>query len=263
MCAQYTTLNQERFAAMRETVQQHLLDLNRRFYATVAVEFDRTRQGLPEGMLTLAQMLHTRLPAPVRLLDAGCGNGRFARALAQEQVTGAYLGIDADAHLLDLAATQTADLAGLACRFAAADLAQPGWITAAGAPYDAVVCLAVLHHFPGSDLRRRILTELAGLLTPGGLLALSTWQFFGNPRFDQRLLPWEEIGLTAADVEPGDALLPWNQGEHAVRYVHYLDLAETTQLAADCGLAVIDSFRADGKEGNLNLFVVLQHGWGG
>lgn len=244
---------------MRPAVQTQLIELNRRFYATVAVEFDRTRQGLPEGMLTLAQVLHARLPAPARILDAGCGNGRFARALAQEQVTGAYLGIDADTRLLDLAAAQTADLPGLACRFAAADLAQPDWTAAASALYDAVACLAVLHHFPGYDLRRRILTELAGLLASDGLLALSTWQFFGNPRFDQRLLPWEEVGLTAADVEPGDALLPWNQGEHAVRYVHYLDLAEVAQLAAACGLTVIESFRADGKEGNLNLFVVLKH----
>ena len=85
---------------MRPTVQTQLLDLNRRFYATVAVAFDRTRQGLPEGMLALAQALRARLPAPVRILDAGCGNGRFARALAQEHVTGAYLGIDADARLL-------------------------------------------------------------------------------------------------------------------------------------------------------------------
>lgn len=244
---------------MRPAVQTQLLDLNRRFYATVAVEFDRTRQGLPEGMLALAQMLHARLPAPARILDAGCGNGRFARALAQEHVTGAYLGIDADARLLALAAEQTAELDGLTCQLAQVDLSLPEWVaTPVAAPYDVVACLAVLHHFPGYDLRRRILAELADLLAPGGLLALSTWQFFGNPRFDQRLLAWEEVGLTAADVEPGDALLPWNQGEHAVRYVHYLDLAEVERLAANCGLTVIESFRADGKEGNLNLFVVLQ-----
>lgn len=243
---------------MRESIQQQLLDLNRRFYATVAVEFDRTRQGLPEGMLTLAEMLHSRLSAPESILDVGCGNGRFARALAQQNVRGAYLGLDADQRLLTLAAEQSANLAGLTCRFTVADLAQPDWVAVAAAPYDAVVCLAVLHHLPGYALRRRILSEMASLLTAGGLLALSTWQFLGNPRFDQRLLPWAEIGLSEDDVEPGDALLPWNQGEYAVRYVHYLDLAEVEQLAADCRLTVVDSFRADGKEGNLNLFVLLQ-----
>lgn len=242
---------------MRPAVQAQLLDLNRRFYATVAVEFDRTRQGLPEGMLTLAQVLHARLPAPARILDAGCGNGRFARALAQAHVTGAYLGIDADARLLDLAATQTTNLPGLACRFAAADLAQPDWTAAASAPYDAVACLAVLHHFPGYDLRRRILAELANLLAPGGLLALSTWQFLSVARFVDRSVGWETIGLSETDVEPGDALLTWNQGAHAVRYVHNLDREEVARMAADCGLVIADTFRADGKEGNLNLFATL------
>ncbi|HAJ35593.1 MAG TPA: hypothetical protein DCL15_07855 [Chloroflexi bacterium] len=244
---------------MREAVQQRLLDLNRHFYATVADEFDRTRQGLPAGMLTLAQMLRTRLPAPARVLDVGCGNGRFARALVQQGLSGAYLGLDADERLLALAASQTVELPDLTCRFAVVDLAQPSWTAATDAAYDAVVCLAVLHHFPGYALRRRIVTELTSLLAPGGLLALSTWQFLGSPRFDQKLLAWEEIGLTDADVEPGDALLPWNQGKHAVRYVHHLDLVEVEQLAAACGLVVTNSFRADGKEGNLNLFVLLQH----
>ncbi len=242
---------------MRPAVQTQLLDLNRRFYAPVADEFDRTRQGLPEGMLTLAQALHARLPAPARILDAGCGNGRFARSLAQEHVTGAYLGIDADARLLDLAATQTAGLPGLACQFAAGDLARPDWTVAASAPYDAVVCLAVLHHFPGYTLRRRLLAELASLLAPGGLLALSTWQFLSVARFIDRSVAWETVGLSETDVEPGDALLPWNQGAHAVRYVHNLELAEVERLAAECGLVIVETFRADGKEGNLNLFATL------
>lgn len=244
---------------MRDAVQQQLIALNRRFYATVADEFDRTRQGLPEGMTTLARLLHARLSLPLHLLDVGCGNARFARALAQQGVAGAYLGIDGDARLLEAAAAQTARLAGLTCHFVQADLAQPDWTTAVHAqPYTAIVCLAVLHHFPGYDLRRRLLAEMAALLAPDGLLALSTWQFLSANRFQTRTLDWETIGLCEADVEPGDALLPWNQGAPAVRYVHNLDLDEVTQLAQACNLTIVDSFRADGREGNLNLFVVAQ-----
>ncbi|MFO7631859.1 MAG: class I SAM-dependent methyltransferase [Caldilinea sp.] len=246
---------------MRQAVQEQLLELNRRFYATVAEEFDRTRQGLPAGMIALAKMLQMRLPTQARVLDVGCGNGRLARGLAESGIAGAYTGIDGDARLLVLAAAQTAALDGLTCHFAQADLAQSNWIdSATTAPYDAVVSLAVFHHFPGYELRQRLLMEMAGLLAPGGMLALSTWQFLSTARFAQRTLTWDAIGLSETDVEPGDALLPWNQGAYAVRYVHHLDLTEIDQLAAASGLRIVDTFRADGKEGNLNLFVVAERG---
>ncbi len=244
---------------MHPAVQQQLLALNQHFYATVADEFDRTRQGLPAGMLTLAQMLRDLLPQPARVLDAGCGNGRFARALAERGVAAAYTGIDRDERLLALAAEQTAALPGVACRFVCADLAQSSWHDAViDAPYDAVVSLAVLHHFPGRALRQRIVSELSSLLAPDGVLALSTWQFLASARLAQRTLGWEMVGLHESDVEPGDALLPWHQGVHAVRYVHQLDLAEVEQLTAECGLHNVDTFRADGKEGNLNLFAIAR-----
>ncbi len=242
---------------MNTQVQEQLLALNRQFYAAVSQEFDRTRQSLPTGMTDLAERL--RLAQTLRLLDAGCGNGRFARALAQVGASAAYLGIDADDHLRALAAEQVQDLPGIDAAFRAVDLAEPGWPAqvADAAPFDAIVCLAVLHHFPSHALRQRIVADLAGLLAPQGQLALSTWQFAHVDRFVGKQADWSQIGLTAEDVEPGDALLPWNQGVHALRYVHQLDFAAIEQLAAGAGLRVVDSFLADGKEGNLNLYALL------
>jgi SAM-dependent methyltransferase len=83
---------------MNDIIQAQLLDLNRRFYAAIGVEFDRTRQSLPTGMVDLAQRVQQR--AATRILDAGCGNGRFAKALAQVGAAVEYTGLDADAHLL-------------------------------------------------------------------------------------------------------------------------------------------------------------------
>jgi 2-polyprenyl-3-methyl-5-hydroxy-6-metoxy-1,4-benzoquinol methylase len=243
--------------AMNVQVQAQLLALNRQFYAAVGQEFDRTRQSLPTGMVQLAQ--HLRRDQPQRVLDAGCGNGRFARALAQVGAPVVYVGVDADEQLLRLAAEQTQGLPGIATTFHAVDLADAAWVeqVAGAGPFDAVVCLAVLHHFPGMALRQRLVRELAGLLASQGLLALSTWQFGEVDRFVGKQADWGQIGLTVEDVEPGDALLPWNQGVHALRYVHQLDLAEIEALAAAAHLRVVESFRADGKEGNLNLYTVL------
>ncbi len=249
---------------MPATIQARLLDLNRQFYATVAGEFDRTRQGLPGGMVDLAGRLaaHARTGGKemLRVLDTGCGNGRFARALAQVGMGADYLGIDADARLLAAAAEQTLALPQVNVRLMQVDIAQPAWREqlGTGAPFDAVVCLAVLHHFPGMGLRRRIVADLAAQLAVHGVLALSTWQFLTSERLAAKQVEWTELGIDPADLEPGDALLPWNQGARAVRYVHQLALDEVEALAGEAGLRVIDTFRADGKEGNLNLYTLLQ-----
>jgi tRNA (uracil-5-)-methyltransferase TRM9 len=244
---------------MPTAVQVRLLTLNQEFYAAIADEFDSTRQSIPFGMATLATQLAERAPSGP-ILDVGCGNGRFARALVQAGYTGRYFGIDADARLLALAQSQTADNDRATVDFQQVDLVEPGWpaLLHQDGLCGAVVCLAVIHHFPSFVLRQRLVADMAHLLAPGGVLALSTWQFLATDRIAQKQIAWEAIGVSAADVEPGDALLPWNQGTYAIRYVHQLELPEVEALAVGAGLAVTKTFRADGKEGNLNLYALLE-----
>lgn len=242
---------------MTPTVQRRLLDLNRAFYAAVGDDFDQTRQGLPAGMVRLLDFLPPG-SAPLRVLDAGCGNGRFARALEQAGRPIAYVGVDADARLLAHARTQTAALRDVQATCVQADLAEPGWEAAlGGARFDVVACLATLHHFPGHALRARIVRELAALLAPNGRLIVAAWQFLTAPRLADKRVPWESIGLSPADVELGDALLPWQQGGYALRYVHQIDAAELGSLTRDAGLVPLDHFAADGKEGHLNLYGIF------
>lgn len=245
---------------MKAATQQRLLELNQTFYAQVAPEFDRSRSGLPAGWELLKPYLpRSKEGGALRVLDAGCGNGRFARFLDGQEGKYEYIGVDADTRLLHYAAEQTSRLGRVRCRFVQADLAQPGWSHLLGEepPFDLVVCFAVLHHLPGLALRQQLLSELASLLAPDGVLILSNWQFLSSERFVRKLVAWETVGLSAADVEPGDALLPWQQGVEAVRYVHQIDEVEMANLATAAGLTVRAHYYADGKEGNLNLYSVL------
>jgi SAM-dependent methyltransferase len=244
---------------MTPATQQRLLDLNRAFYAAIGDVFDLTRHDLPQGMVRLLDYLPPG-SAPLRVLDVGCGNGRFARALEQAGRPIVYVGVDADARLLAHAQAQTAALRDVQATFVQADLAEPGWAAApGGVRFDAVACIATLHHFPGHALRAHIARDLAALLAPGGRLMVAAWQFLTVPRLAEKRVPWETIGLSAADVEDGDALLPWQQGTYALRYVHQIDAAELDGLARDAGLVPLDSFTDDGKEGHLNLYGIFAH----
>ena len=253
---------------MRETTRQRLLELNRNFYAQVAEPFDATRQQTTPGLAAILPYFEgdrkdvPGFPKPgtsatLTVLDVGCGNGRFARLLEERGIACDYTGVDNSADLLRLAEAATADLNSVRCRFVRADLADPAWADGLGdQQWDRLLCTATMQHLPGYDLRLGVIQTFARLCQ--GVIVLSFWQFLSSERFRARRMDWSTIGLQEADVETGDALLPWKQGVEATRYVHQVDEAELHRLAADAHLSLLQTFRADGKEGDLNLYAILQ-----
>jgi SAM-dependent methyltransferase len=237
----------------QDTVER-LLALNRAFYATFARPFADSR-SLADPALTA---ILPYIPLRARVLDVGCGNGRLALLLDRERPGVLYVGIDVVPELLEMARTRTADLKNITSQFHIVDITQPNWSSVIGSlSIDTVVCLAVLHHLPGFDLRARVLREMAGLLAPDGRVILSTWQFLASPRLRRKIVDWSEVGIASEALEPGDYLLDWWRGRRGLRYVHLLDEAEVERLAAASGLRVHETFRAGGREGNLSLVTVL------
>ena len=84
---------------MKPATVQKIVDLNRQFYQTFAVQFDATRQRLQPGVRRLLD--EGRFGK--RLLDLGCGNGELARELFRRGFAGQYAGIDSSLPLLEAA----------------------------------------------------------------------------------------------------------------------------------------------------------------
>ncbi len=240
---------------MSPDVGQQLLHLNQEFYRRFARPFSDTRD--PQHLSQPGwQRLLNWLPAQGSLLDAGCGNGRLAHQLDRTGRPFVYVGVDATAELLVEARSHASSLQHVRASFVLADLALPGWQQYLPQPaYTAVALLAVLHHLPGWRLRQQVMASLAALLEPGGLLAISTWQFMNSARLRRKIVPWEAVGLTPDQVEEGDYLLDWRRGGYGLRYCHLVDEDEVLQLAAATGLAVQEMFRA---AGDLNLLAALE-----
>jgi SAM-dependent methyltransferase len=251
-----------RIPALDDATRRALNALNRSFYREQAARFDETRGHPWPGW----EPLRPWLPAtdPLRVLDVGCGNGRFGDWLLTVRGRLDYVGIDASAELLATARGRRA--AGPEAHFVEADLVTSDLDDVVGdARFDVVACFGLIHHVPGAAHRRRLVRACGERLAASGILVFTCWQFEAFERFRKRIVPWDraEHGVDPARLEAGDHLLRWGDGA-AARYCHFTDDAEFDDLAAAAAEAAAGTlaarYRADGREGGLNRYAVVRAG---
>jgi SAM-dependent methyltransferase len=249
---------------MNETTAHALAAINRSLYEDRAAEWNAVRERPWRGFARVQQHLAALAPGRLRVLDLGCGNGRFARALAEglppDGASLEYVGVDASAPLLDLARSR----APRGCRFARADfVAEPPDATLPQGPFDLVALLGVLHAIPSRARRRALLVAASARVGPRGLLALTRWRFAECAARRTRIVPWERYNASARtpidlrDLEPGDHLLSFGS-RGALRYCHAVDSAELDALLSDLPLVREGEWFDDGREGSENHYVVLR-----
>ena len=123
-----------------------------------------------------------------------------------------------------------------------------------------MVAFAALHHIPGEEQRTDLIRQARGLIKPGGMFIHSEWQFQFSEKLMARRMPWEFIGLSHEDVEPGDTLMDWRyalpgQAEQVgYRYVHLFTRAELAEMADRAGFEIIEEFESDGEGGRLGVY---------
>ncbi|MBG0788024.1 MAG: methyltransferase domain-containing protein, partial [Anaerolineaceae bacterium] len=242
--------------AMNAQTQQHLIDLNRRFYDQFAGSFSDTRNRAQPGVRQLVPELLTA----DTILDVGCGNGTLACALMKAGYKGHYLGIDVSEGLLASARERIGPAEQRSYTFKQADLSDPNWAQQLPTDrFDALVSFAVLHHIPGQTLQLQIAQAFHDLVKPDGWVAVSVWQWQNSPRLAKRVVPWSAAGREPADVDEGDVLLDWRASDQVgLRYVHTFSESSLTQLAEAAHFKVIRSYLSDGKPGNLALYQTWQ-----
>jgi SAM-dependent methyltransferase len=147
-------------------------------FDALAPDYDRLRPA-GEGWQELAGRALAALEGARRLLDVGCGTGRFA-VLASERLGARVWGVDASEEMLGEARRRPgAERVGWRRADAARLPFKAGW-------FDAVHSHLVLHLV---DDRPAVVAEVARVLAPGGRLVVGTFapehfrRFFLNPYF--------------------------------------------------------------------------------
>lgn len=128
---------------------------------------------------------------------------------------------------------------------------------------DLAVSFGFLHHIPLPRWREEVLAMLAAKVRPGGFVIVSLWRFLENPPLARKAEATHEHALAELGLPPldaGDRLLGWRDEPGAYRYCHSFTDGEIDALAASVGHAATEvaRFRADGRDGALNSYLVLQ-----
>ena len=191
------------------------------------------------------------------MLDVGCGNGRLLTFLNERGWHGRYLGVDSSAGLLDAAEKHLELSLG-------GQLSPPICSVRTGprrplglrpTPSPAWLCCIT---FQAPRTACGWWPNAPHLLKPGGTLIVSVWQFLEYAALRARILPWSAAGLSDEEVDPGDYVLSWGEGAIGHRYCAAIDEEMLCALAQQAGLATVETFYADGHEGNLGLYGVFR-----
>lgn len=216
---------------MKQTVAQNIVDELRQTYDQIAPLFSQTRnEAWPEFGPFIAA-----LPDGSRVADIGCGNGRVRQSLVGRRV--GYVGIDFSTQQLAQAAAHQ--------RFRLPDqqfvVGALPHLPLPDQSFDAVFCIAVLHHIPSKAMRQAAVVDLARLLKPGGRLFIMNWNRFQRDFFWLVLkFGWQKIFRRHA-LDFKDLLLPWGDGTRS-RYYHAFTLGEMGRLCRGAGLKIDRNF---------------------
>lgn len=241
---------------MQPATIDQLTQLTNQFYQHHAHSFSETRNSAWAGWQELLSFFQEK--HPLKILDIGCGNGRFAQFLKQTINDFTYLGIDNSTELIQTAQRQ---VESKDCLFSIQDCLSVSFASRLTAKYTHLVAFGVLHHIPSQSKRLDFITTLAQLLEENGYFIISFWQPLNSAqRFNKKQLDSTQFGIQPNELEQGDLLLGWQDNSGYARYCHSFSNQEIDWYIRKMSqeFMLVKRFQADGKTGNLNQYVIWQ-----
>lgn len=207
-----------------------------KMYDEIGTHFSRTRQktyGSSSSNWRVTDSYLAKLTSGQKVLDIGCGNGKLVSGLPKGVE---YTGTDFSKTLLEEARKLHPEHV-----FFYGNVVEPShWKDLA--KFDAIFCVAVLHHIPEKEQQIFVLKEAKKHLKKGGFLYLTVWNLW-QEKFLQNHLDSAEL----KKIDEKWVEIPYDNKWK--RFCVAYDVQSLTDLVSEAGLDAQEIFYAD-REGN-------------
>jgi len=231
---------------MKKNTAEKLILKTGKDYDLIARKFSLTRNYLWDEMKKLLKLVNDG----DRVLDFGCGSGRIADALIERKKGIDYSGVDVSGKIIQEARKKHPNLFFFT-------LKEPFYTL----PFDdnyfnVVFAIAVFHHIPSGDIRKKTVCELKRVLKKDGLIIVSVW----SPPFKKLIYPFIKYTflkfIGKIDMDIGDVFIPWKNSKGEVvaeRYVHFFSKGGLRGLFGKNAFSILRSYYADSRR---NIYLI-------
>ena len=258
--------------------------INKDFYSKISSQWNQKLDSKWMGWNRLITHIKNNFENKdiIRILDLGCGNGRFATFLnANLKQKIEYTGVDFDTFFLQQAkdrdeyTTQNTYNTKKFNKFDLIDLDLTKdnltkiFINKGhNQKYDLVVLFGLIHHIASKNSRLQLLNLAKSCLddqNTNGLLVWTSWRFLDQPRLLKRVVDLDsplgqqiikDNNLDIKQLEIGDHFLSWVKHDYAIRFSHYINEQEGKNLINSTNLKLLDYYVDDSITQNLNGYYI-------
>lgn len=223
-------------------------------YSTYAQEFSHTRQAPWDGWKQLLKYIQ-KDPLP-KILDLGCGNGRFLKYLVNSQIRiGEFVGVDNSSELLQMTDEfmdkARSDNTLSKFQLINLDFENLNWGTEIKGQFDFIAAFGITHHLQKPESRKKFFETVNFLLKQDGYFAVTFWDFLDKQRYANKLKP-----LTVEGSKNDFEMSFGNNG--AKRFCHFYNPLEIIELTHNLPFKPVEDYFEDGVDNNQNHYFVYK-----
>lgn len=229
---------------MKEEIAKEILTESIANYDKIAKDFSNTRTMFWEELNFIKGLIKEN----DKILDLGCGNGRFFEQLADKNIH--YIGSDTSLELLKVARERYGTKAAF-IKTEGINLPFNDNL------FDTIFSFAVLHHIPSLKLREQFIKEAHRVLKDDGVLVVSVWNLW-QKKFIPLIIKYAFLKIfNLSNLDFKDIYLNFNKYKKS-RFLHAFTKKELCRLLKKNGFKIKRIEEIKRKSGYSNFIAIAK-----